>query len=136
VDLNRVRYTIVSHTGSPQQVGLSLVLDRISGSDRCGVVAVHNPTNGTMNYQVRWARENGEWTPWEDHSLAAGNLMTLRCRGGFHCEIRYDASFEEGEQTALHALAITARNREGDTPQPRRYRFELDGVNISLVPQP
>jgi hypothetical protein len=129
---NLLRYELAGDPGQPRWTAF---LTRVSDPVTTSLIAVSNPTADPILFETRWALMDGVWTQWKPWTIKPFSTLRVTGRGGIHCQVRFDASFEPGRQEAFYCLpfdTVTAPSdplpASGGTP----YRFEVRGDQIDL----
>ena len=78
---------------------------------------------------------DGVWTQWKRWTIRPLETLRITGRGGIHCRIVFDASFEEGRQGASYCLPFDVTTSPSD-PLPTSVgtpdRFEIHDSQIDL----
>jgi hypothetical protein len=110
-------------------------LTRISDVGQFSVVTISNPTSFNLNFQIRWASMDGYLTPWAEVQSDPGSVWSIPQKGGFFCEVSFDASFEDGRQEKTYELPFNVVTSRSDPKllEEGGYRIRVDNGKVDLA---
>lgn len=128
------RYVIVSDSTNRKPVGMTLNLEPFEfPQTTIGVITIENKLSVELTFSLRFVSVSSQnvhaYNNWTQYRIGAGQVVCYSTPGGYHGQIIFDRSFDDGLQEQRYELPvkIIPTKAQPAATDGRQYEFQADG---------